>query len=545
MVDRRTEKPVDSTEAATTFPGTQPVAGTKDLEARDAWGSAQQPLDRSSIWILLSSFAVLALQISNQSLWIDEGGTAFYGLLPTFRDWWQFLIHDPISNSQMPLPLLGAWLTAHSLGTAEWQLRSLNLLWAGGGLVAFYFAGRALGCRWLPALLVIQPYFWFYNNELRPYSQEIFCGTLLVLGTVLFYRDQAQGNRWAWISAAGGVLLGYTTILSAFPIGATALVCGLIGYSRGWRIGRRAWLPLVLGCILLLLAGAYYVWTILRGATVNVVWKGDWKSLCYIFYELTGLSGLGPSLAEIREAAAAKVLPAVLKSHWLEFGLAVLAGMFWALLLASAVWRFIRERRWHKLALLLGIVVLAGTSLTVFGLCMKKVLWARHWAPIFPFYVAAMGLVLKAQANPGGHLIMRRLVTGAWIVLLVGSALSLRFSPKHAKDDYREAAALTKKYLAQGRTVWWVACWECAYYYRVPIGPVDRPERSLSPFCYIIQPGGSNAPVPSTLPVVLISRPSIYDPAGSVRAFVEQNKMSALNEHCHTFTFFVPQDFRP
>src|SRR5262249_47987538 len=137
-----------------------------------------------------------------------------------------------------------------------------------------------------------------------------------------------------------------------------------------------------------------------------------------------------------------------------------------------------------------------------------------------------------------------RLAASVWILLLFSSALSLRFSAKHAKDDYRGAAALTKEYLAQGRTVWWVACWECAWYYRVPIGPVDSAENSLSPFCYIIQPANSNAPASSALPIVLLSRPSVYDPAGSVRAYAARNKLSRLEERCHTFSILGPTDFK-
>jgi len=165
---------------------------------------------------------------------------------------------------------------------------------------------------------------------------------------------------------------------------------------------------------------------------------------------------------------------------------------------------------------------------------------------MFPFYVAALALILKEQVgNSSARLATNRVAVGAWIVLLLGSALSLRFSPKHAKDDYRSAAAITRQYLAQGRTVWWVACWECAWYYRVPIGPVDSAENSLSPFCYIIRPGNSNASSPVTLPIVLLSRPSLYDPAGSVRAFTSQNQMRGLEERCHTFTIFVPPDMKP
>lgn len=518
--------------------------GQKD--SRSSCVDTQAPPDRLALWILIGSFALLALQISNQSLWIDEAGTAFYGLLPNLRAWWHFLVHDPIPNSQMPLSLLGAWLTAHTLGGSEWQLRSINLLWGSGGLIAFFFAGRALGFRWLPALLVLQPYFWFYNNEARPYSLEIFCGTLLVLGVVLFCRDLAQGNCWAWAIAAGAVLLSYTTILAPFPLGALILFCGLFAYSQGWRLERRAWLPLALGGFLLLPIAGYYVWTMVRGTGNPVLWKGDWKSTSFVFYELTGLSGLGPSLAEIREAAQAKALSVVLRQHWLEFGLAGLAGILWALLITSAAWRFLRERRWHQFALFVAIPLLAGGTMTILALHMKKVLWARHWAPMFPFYVAAMALVLKEHVgNSASGAPSRRLIVSAWIILLLSSALSLRFSAKHQKDDYRGAAALTKEYLAQGKTVWWVACWECAWYYHVPVGPVASADRSLSPVCYIIQPDNSKPRDPAALPVILVSRPSLYDPAGSVRAYAAEHKMLCLKERYQTFLVFLPPDVKP
>jgi len=491
-----------------------------------------------SIWILLFSFLLLPLQVSNQSLWIDEGDTAQYALQPDLHSWGEYLVHETIPNCQMPLSMWVAWSAAQTLGSAEWQLRAVNLLWAGGALLAMFFAGRILGCSWLPALLALQPYFWFYDNEARPYALEIFCGTLLVLGVAIFCRDRGQGARWAWTIAGGAVLLGYATMLAPFPLFATTAICAGVAYRGQWRISRQARVPLLLGFLMLVPIGLYYLWTILRGVSFPVLWKSDWKGFCYLFYELTGLSGLGPSLLELREAAQTKLLPAMLSRHWPELTLAGFAAIAWALLLLLAVRSLARAGRWHLLALFVAIPLLAGASLTVTGLVMKKMLWARHWAPLFPFYVAAMALALKAHVSGGSG--SRRLglaLASAWVVLLAVSAFSLRFSDKHRKDDYRAAAALAKEYLAHGHPVWWAASRNCALYYGLP---AESAADSLAPQCYKVEPRNltkTDRPLP---PVIFLSRPSIYDPAGSIRSYAARNQMTSLENRCRAFWIYLP-----
>src|SRR3974377_2325500 len=114
----------------------------------DAFSAAGNYSRRSaSLWILFLSLALLPLQISNQSLWIDEGDTASYALQPDLHAWVQRLVHDPIPDCQMPLTMWTAWLGAHSLGSAEWQLRVINLLWAAGALLAMFYAGKCLGSK--------------------------------------------------------------------------------------------------------------------------------------------------------------------------------------------------------------------------------------------------------------------------------------------------------------------------------------------------------------------------------------------------------------
>jgi hypothetical protein len=472
-------------------------------------------------------------------LWGDEGDTALYAIQPDFQAWVQYLTQDKIPDCQMPLSMLTAWLTARSLGSAEWQLRAINVFWGACALVAMFYAGKAVGCRWLPLLLAIQPYYWFYTNEARPYAAELCAGALLLLGVALFWRQQGQGLRWALVLTAGAVLLGYTTMLAPFPLFGVALLCALTAVGAGWQPAKKAYLPFALGLLLLLPIGAYYLWTIQRGVTFPVIWKADWKGFGYVFYEFTGLSGLGPSIMEIREGTQAGSLAAVLKRHVPELALAAVAGGCWLGILVLAVRRLVREGRWHLFALLLAIPLLTGGTLSVVGLLMKKMLWARHWAPLFPFYVAALGLALQALTTSGGvSRRLNRLVAGAWLVLMLFSALNFRFADKHRKDDYRATVTLAKQYLASGHPVWWAASWHCAVYYGLPIESAQK-TASISPMCYQLKPVNSAGAAPGTQ-VIFLSRPSVYDPAGSLRAYAAQNHLRCEEDRCRAFWIYQP-----
>ncbi len=73
-------------------------------------------------------------------------------------------------------------------------MRAGNLLWGALALGAMYRVGRRLKLPWLPLLLAIQPYFWFYMNEARPYALEIACGSWLLAALVEFHNRRVSGE---------------------------------------------------------------------------------------------------------------------------------------------------------------------------------------------------------------------------------------------------------------------------------------------------------------------------------------------------------------
>src|SRR5471030_2287128 len=89
------------------------------------------------LW-LLAGLLLLPFMLTNDSIWIDEGNTAMYAMQPDFHSWWERLRHDMQADCQMPLSMFFAMISGRVIGTAEWQLRAINLIWGALALTGMY-----------------------------------------------------------------------------------------------------------------------------------------------------------------------------------------------------------------------------------------------------------------------------------------------------------------------------------------------------------------------------------------------------------------------
>ena len=188
--------------------------------------------------------------------------------------------------------MLSLWLTGRLLGTSEWQLRSINVLW---GILSVFFlwrAGRNIKIPWLPVLLVIQPFFWLYTNEARPYALQNACGAALLWGLTIFLREQGRGLVWCILVTAVAVILCYVTALAPVFLFSLALTAAVVAWRRRWRLESKMWLFLAAGALSTIPAALYYVGTFRRGVTSALLWNVDVRYLGYVAYELGGASGL-------------------------------------------------------------------------------------------------------------------------------------------------------------------------------------------------------------------------------------------------------------
>src|SRR5712691_3819287 len=171
----------------------------------------------SSTFILIAALLILFAMPSNDSLWIDEAATARLASQPTFQEWRAEMVTGHFSEHQMPLSMGIAWLMAQLVGTSEWQLRAVNILWGALAVLALCLAGRRLSILWLPLLLVLHPFFWYYMNEARPYALQIACGAWLFFGLTTFVQEEGRGGKWAIVLSGTGFVLCGSSLLGVIP----------------------------------------------------------------------------------------------------------------------------------------------------------------------------------------------------------------------------------------------------------------------------------------------------------------------------------------
>jgi hypothetical protein len=106
-----------------------------------------------------------------------------------------------------------------------------------------------------------------------------------------------------------------------------------------------------------------------------------------------------------------------------------------------------------------------------------------------------------------------------FFALCLASGLSLRFAPRHAKDDYRSAAGLARAALATGRPVWWSADDNAGAYYRLSFATNAQPGTAFT----LVNPSAAVLATLAPADVVLVSLPDIYDPHGVLAGYLARN----------------------
>ena len=133
--------------------------------------------------------------------------------------------------------------------------------------------------------------------------------------------------------------------------------------------------------------------------------------------------------------------------------------------------------------------------------------------------------------------------------MLVCSALSLRFSDRHRKDDYQAAATLAKQELAAGKRIWWAAGELGARYYKLPgefdyMGELTNQHKL---YACLNQAGvqavsaASSACLDTLLApdVVILSKPETFDQSGAITAYLK-NRNYAKTQVLPAFTIWRP-----
>jgi hypothetical protein len=468
--------------------------------------------------VLLGSALVSLIAASSDSLWIDEGHWAYaaigektdvVNLDPGLRGWQSPKNWVQFSDPAKPLYGIYLWTWEKIFGHSERVLRLSNLPWFLLAQTALWIGLSNLPrLRWMVALcMAISPIVWYYLNETSHYIM-LLAGACLVLGLLVRLAtseadlERLEGRHFWWLGSGLLLLCGSNAI--GIPWAGTSLValaCLVWGRCKvRWSVA--VFVPIGITAVgLLLLAEHYHYWRPTKSGMVTGFGPGN---IAFAGYELLGFSGLGPGRLALRENGMPALRPFV--------PVLVVLGVVIGLLI-PVVWK--ETRRWFVprwwlsatsyvlLALLLVFVAAHQTHFKLLG---------RHLMPLEPAIILGLALALTSLLKRPGW--GARILALGFCLLWLGSSLSLRFAPRHARDDYRSAAAAANTALKAGKTVWWAADLCGADYYGVALAlePMVPGKAFLS--INLDPEKAARLPQPD---LVVLSKTDLFDAGGGVQ----------------------------
>jgi hypothetical protein len=252
------------------------------------------------------------------------------------------------------------------------------------------------------------------------------------------------------------------------------------------------------------------------GARPVLLHESNILTFLFSFYTNFGLLGVGPGMLDLRAnglAALVPFLPIIVFSALL-FGLVVTGGLL-------EIRSILGDR---TIVLLIGCLLLPVLFIIALGLVMHWRVLPRHLIPLVPLFslLLAFGLAWWWR-----HRLVGRALAVIFATLIGYSSLSVRFAPRHAKDDYKHAAELAAAELARDGLVWWVADPKGAGYYELPfvVEDIEWPQAQITRKVQIVYEKTFtflSEQKPPTL--VLLSRPETYDQQNAIRNYLSVNK---------------------
>jgi hypothetical protein len=466
-----------------------------------------------------SSVLVAVCAISSGSLWIDEFGTWLLTRADSISDWLIRFQSGPDSDSQIPLYHFYMYGWTKLVGTGAVAMRASNI-----GMFVIATLALVWPFRSHPNIAVsviftscLNASIWYYLNEIRPYIM-LYMGTCLMVGASIEALGAKQKPSSLAITAlcigavisSGATVIGIAWAASVFLF---ILIYWLAIRKRSLSEavnGNYLTLAIAALCIIALIAHDIRMFAL--GKLPALLSEDNILTLLFSFYADLGLLGVGPGMLDMRANGVGALVPfaTIIAFSAIMFGLAAIGGLFEIRAIVGV----------RTLGLLIICILLPALFIFVLGLVVHWRALPRHFIPLISIFslLYAFGLAWWWHRRFVGVA-----VTLISIILIGYSALSVRYAPRHAKDDYKHAAELAETELARGGRVWWIAEIRGALYYRVPV----KTASFLS-----TQP-------PPTL--VLLSKPDTYDRQHVVRNYLLANKYR-LFESFPAFTAWRQQN---
>lgn len=471
---------------------------------------------------LFSSALVAMWAISSESLWTDEFGTWNIARADSIPDWWTRL-QSSGSDSQIPLYHLYMYEWTKLFGTGAVAMRASNAWMLVIGNLALLWPFKSRPNIAIPLILAtsLSAPIWYFLNEIRPYIM-LYMGACLMVGASIETASSRNSPSPLTITVLciGAVISSGATVIGIAWAGSVYLFIFLYWMT----IRKRSFKELVSGsyltlgiaalCIVALLAHDIRMFT--QGKLPVLLGKDDILTIFFSFYANLGLLGVGPGTLDLRANGVGALVP---------FAPIV---AFSAVILGFVAFAGLREIKamvgGRTLGLLIGCMLLPTLFIFAFGLILHWRPLPRHFIPLVSLFslLYSFGIARCWRHRVGG------MALALMSIIIMGySSISVRYAPRHAKDDYRRAAELASIELAHGGRVWWIADPKGAVYYGIAISDVgDEHGLSAIPGAQI-NVAEKTASFLTALPLptlVLLSKPDAWDKHNVVGNYLSANK---------------------
>lgn len=368
------------------------------------------------IYLILLLALLLRLWNLNQSLWLDEAAQAIESQhgISTIISNMPADFHPPLFHL-----LMHYWLT---LGTEEWLMRLLPVLFGLGSIIFTYLIARNLFHNKIALIsalfLASNPFHIYYSQELRPYMAGLF---FAAASTYFLWKGLVGGRRWWVMFTLVTTAFFYTSYFAAF---------------------------LVLAQLIFLLSSTVYrpkITTFLITQAAALALFLPW--IPHIPAQLRISSGLAQDLPGWRNAVATpvfKALPLTLVKFIIGqinfrplylYGL-ISAGMgvLWGLVILKSV--KLKEEGWRYLFILFA----AGIMIPVFFSFYLQIVSPKRLIYVLPFLVIMLAAGLVKFKGWTFRILAVVLLAVNFFCLII-----YQTNPVFQREDWRAATAKVEK----------------------------------------------------------------------------------------------------
>jgi hypothetical protein len=245
-------------------------------------------------------------------------------------------------------------------------------------------------------------------------------------------------------------------------------------------------------------------------------YETNFLTVLFSFYANLDLLGVGPGMLDLRANAIGALVPFV--------PVITFSAMLFSLLTIGGLLEIRRMLGNRTIVLLIGCVLVPVVFIFALGMVVHWRVLPRHLIPLVSLFslLYAFGLAWLWRRRFAG-----KAVALISVAMMGYSSLSVRYAPRHAKDDYKHAAELAAIELGHGGSVWWIADVRGALYYGISHASDElaSPHANTRPGVEANIPGKTlsflSGQDPPTL--VLLSKPD-FDPQKVVSQYLSSNK---------------------